>query len=434
MVRVVIVVSKYPLGAEGARSMPWSLDPEDVRRLVEAVKNLPSFGNDQDRKALLQEGLGLSPKAKGAVAQLVLQGANDVVAIRVITHLAEFGKLECGGESLELFLMNSVIPRVDSDTVKHINEILNKNQYSNDSPLPSPLRHAAEFDPRPEDVAKSIRTKLDKLKGCRLLDEEDREVWLLDLVSQELDEGGPSSGRDLSEHLASFLAGRRDVEHVGVLVSRVFCLLCGQGKEAEAKIIGDVVDLMLPLCLPRDVLGQAWGQLQGHGAVLIQGSVARKTGAEILVAGLFKKPTRWGTSSTEPTGEQLVGFEDVPIGDPDQNEESALRDLYAATYYPGDKVKGMSNAVRLTAAQMRKDLSGHYRSRRLGPRRPSYCAVEFAATESDRQNQKKLIANLAIPELLFVELKPDSETRELESFVIHCLSTRLGYVATGFRG
>jgi hypothetical protein len=165
---------------------------------------------------------------------------------------------------------------------------------------------------------------------------------------------------------------------------------------------------------------------------LIRSSVARKAGAEILVAGLFKKSTRWATSSSEPTGEQLVGFEAVPIGDPDQSVDSALHDLFVATFYPTDKRKPTSLNASLTAALMRADLSGHYRSSRIGPQRPCYCAVELAACEADRENQRQIISNLAIPDLLFIELKPDSKTRELESFVIHCLNTRLGSVAKGF--
>ncbi len=315
-------------------------------------------------------------------------------------------------------------------------------------PLPEPLRLTVDrervvvaelsptsendFDRHAGEVTKTIRSKLDAIKDAKVLDENDQEVWLLTLVSQELGAGDSSSGKELSEYLATFLADRRDIEHVGLLVSRVFDLLCKRRKKAEAQIIGNVVDLMLPLCIPRDILSEAWVQLKDHGAVLIRSSVARKAGAEMLVAGLFKKSTRWGTSSPEPTGEQLVGFEDVPIGDPDQNVESALHDLYVATFYPADKRTATSLNMRLTAALMRADLSGHYRFRRLGPQRPCYCAVELAACEADRENQRQLISNLAIPDLLFIELKPDSGTRELESFVIHCLNTRLGSLAKGF--
>ena len=290
-----------------------------------------------------------------------------------------------------------------------------------------------DFDPRTEDVAKAIRSKLDAIKDSKVLDENDQEVGLLRLVSQELGAGAPSSGKDLSAYLAAFLTERKDVEDCGNLVWRVFDLLCNRGKKEEAKIIGEVVDLMLPLSLPWDILSEAWRQLQDHGAVLIQSSVAKKTGAEILVAGLFKKPTSWSISSPEPTGQQLVGFEDVPIGDPDRNEESALRDLYLATYYPNDRKKGTSTADRLTAAQMREDLCGRFRSRRLGPQRPSYCVVTLASSETDRQNQAKLLSNLAIPHLLFIELKPDnSKSREFESFVIDCLNIRLEWATKGF--
>ena len=81
---------------------------------------------------------------------------------------------------------------------------------------------------------------------------------------------------------------------------------------------------MLPLCLPPDILSEAWRQLQDHGAVLIQNAVARKTAQEILVAGLYQKPTKFKKCSAEPTGEQLVPFERVPIGDPERNVEPAL--------------------------------------------------------------------------------------------------------------
>ena len=140
-----------------------------------------------------------------------------------------------------------------------------------------------------------------------------------------------------------------------------------------------------------------------------------------------------GISSPEPTGQQLVGFEDVPIGDPDLNEESALRDLYLATKYPNDREKGTSTADRLTVAQMMRART----PRTLlveEPRaqEPSYCVVTLAPSERDRQNQAKLLSNLAIPHLLFIELQPDSKTREFETFVIDCLSIRLKWATKGF--
>ena len=168
------------------------------------------------------------------------------------------------------------------------------------------LTNANNFDPRIEDVAKAIRSKLDALKDSKVLDENDQEVRLLSLVTEELGAGVPSSNKDLSEHIAAFLTEQNNFEHCGLLVWRVFDLLCKRGKKEQAQIIGEVVDLMLPLCLPREILSEAWRQLQDHGAVLIQNSVARKAGAEILVAGLFKKPTRFrGSSPNRPVNSSL---------------------------------------------------------------------------------------------------------------------------------
>jgi len=413
--------------------MPWNLSPSDSMRLVDIVKGIASFGSAHEREALMSIVLGQSTRATDAVSQLDFGGSSDVFARRVISHFNSFGQIESGEQSLELILTNLVVPRVDVPVGREIHDIINRCKTVPKQPPSQPgSTPPGGFDPRTEDVAKAIRRKFDAIKDSKVLDENDQEVELLRLVSQELGAGAPSSGKDLSAYLAAFLTGRKDVEDCGNLVWRVFDLLCNRGKKEEAKIIGEVVDLMLPFSLPWDILNEAWRQLQDHGAVLIQSSVAKKAGAEILVAGLFKKPTSWSISSPEPTGQQLVGFEDVPIGDPDRNEESALRDLYLATYYPNDREKGTSTADRLTAAQMREDLCGRFRSRRLGPQRPSYCVVTLASSETDRQNQAKLLSNLAIPHLLFIELKPDSKTREFESFVIDCLNIRLKWATKGF--
>ena len=118
-----------------------------------------------------------------------------------------------------------------------------------------------KFDLHTEDVAKAIRSRLDAIKDSKVLDENYQEVGLLRLVSQELSAGAPSSGKDLSADLAAFLTERKDVEDYvedcGKLVWRVFDLLCNRGKKEEAKIIGEVVDLMLPFSLPWNILNEA---------------------------------------------------------------------------------------------------------------------------------------------------------------------------------
>ena len=281
-----------------------------------------------------------------------------------------------------------------------------------------------DFDPRIEDVKKAIRTNLNKIKNCNVLDENENEVWILDLVSTELGCDNSQPCGDLSEQIPDFLTARCAKEDLMSLV-RVFNRLLCQRKEEQAQRVAEIVDRMLPLCLPPHILSEAWRQLQDHQAVVIQNVVARKAGAELVVAGLYHKPAKFRKRSPEPAGEQLVPFEKVPIGDPERNMEPALHDLFLATYHAdATEEQGKAIETRLTVKRMRDDLRGHYLAMRLKEKRPCYCAVELAATQEDGKNQLALLSELGIPDLLFVALAPDSKTREFESFVITCLNTR----------
>jgi len=401
--------------------MPWNLGPSDTGTLVDIVKGIAGFGTPGDREALMRTALGISSAANRVMGSLDLDGAPDVVAARVINHLVTCGKLESGKESLELFL-ELVAARVDKDVGEEIGKIivrwLTVPPVSPSQPSPDP------FVPRTEDVKKAIRTNLNKIEVCKVLVENENEVGILDLLSSKLVCPALHPDKCLSEHITDFLTARRDRTDLGRLVS-VFKQLYEGGKKQEAHRIGEIVDLMLPLCLPPDILSEAWRQLQDHGAVLIRNAVARKTGAEILVAGLYQKPTKFKKCSAEPTGEQLVPFERVTIGDPLRNVEPALREIYIATSHAEVKEEqGRSIEIKLTTRQIREDLRGHFEAVRLVKERPSYCAVELAANEEDRKNQLTLLSELGIPDLLFIGLAPDSKTRDFESFVITCLNIR----------
>ena len=289
-----------------------------------------------------------------------------------------------------------------------------------------------DFDPRIEDVKREIRTKLNRIKNNKVLDKYDNEVGILDLVSAELGCDRPQPGGDLSEQIPDFLTARCAEDDLMSLV-RVFKRLLGQRKDGQARPVAEIVDRMLPLCLPQRILGEAWRQLQEHGAVVIQNVVARKAGAELVVAGLYHEPAKFRKPSPEPAGEQLIPFEEVPIGHPERNMEPALRGLFLATHHADateEQGKGIVN--RLTVEQMREDLRGHYKARRLEENRPCYCAVELAATQEGGKNQLSLLSELGgsflsekgEPGLLFVALAPDSKTRAFEAFVITCLNTR----------
>ena len=258
---------------------------------------------------------------------------------------------------------------------------------------------------RIEDVKKAIRTNLNKIKNCNVLDENENEVWILDLVSTELGCDNSQPCGDLSEQIPDFLTARCAKEDLMSLV-RVFKRLLCQRKEEQAQRVAEIVDRMLPLCLPPHILSEAWRQLQDHQAVVIQNVVARKAGAELVVAGLYHKPAKFRKRSPEPAGEQLVPFEKVPIGDPERNMEPALHDLFLATYHAdATEEQGKAIETRLTVKRMRDDLRGHYLAMRLKEKRPCYCAVELAANQEDGKNQLALLSELGIPDLLFVALR-----------------------------
>ena len=194
---------------------------------------------------------------------------------------------------------------------------------------------------------------------------------------------------------------------------RVFKRLLEQRKEEQAQQVAVIVDRMLPLCLPQQILSEAWRQLHDHQAVVIQNVVAKKAGAELVMAGLHHKPARFRKRWPEPTGEQLVPFEKVPIGHPERNVEPALRDLFLATSHADAREEqGRSIETRPTVEQMKADLLGHYQAKRIEEERPCYCAVELAANQEDGKNQLALLSKLGgfllsekgEPGLLFVVL------------------------------
>ncbi len=411
--------------------MPWNLRPGEMKELVRIVKNHPSFSNVRDRKATLYTALGTSTRAKDIVESLDLDGAPDAVAGHVIFVLEGCRQLEGGEDSLELFL-RSVTPKVPDEDGKKIDEIIERSQIVPPQPQVQPPQAPGDFDPRIEDVKKAIRTNLNRIKNNKVLDKYDNEVGILDLVSTELGCDRPQPGGDLSEQIPDFLTARCAEDDLMSLV-RVFKRLLGQRMDEQARPVAEIVDRMLPLCLPQRILGEAWRQLQEHGAVVIQNVVARKAGAELVVAALYHEPAKFRKPSPEPAGEQLIPFEEVPIGHPERNMEPALRGLFLATHHADateEQGKGIVN--RLTVEQMREDLRGHYKARRLEENRPCYCAVELAGPQEGGKNQLALLSELGgsflsekgEPGLLFVALAPDSKTRAFESFVITCLNTR----------
>jgi hypothetical protein len=129
--------------------MPVNLSRDDLQRLVQVVKDLPTFGVERDRRRFLVTALGESPRAKTAATMIDVSGAPDVAAMKVITALSNFGQLEYGKQALGVFL-NAVVPYVDLDVGDEITAMFRRY------PLDTPVTTRRPIDDwRPRDPGKT---------------------------------------------------------------------------------------------------------------------------------------------------------------------------------------------------------------------------------------------------------------------------------------
>jgi class 3 adenylate cyclase len=308
----------------------------------------------------------------------------------------------------------------------------------------APTSTEPQLDPAPAEVAKTILAKFEKLKDSRFVDQKDQNVNLLDHVAKELRAGPPPAGQTMSAHLATYLTRRPSEDHINGLVYRAYTPLCRNGKRDDARIVGEIVDELLPLCIPRTVLSKAHHQLQEKKAVflgaddpagattgsplsiqLIENTVTEEGFVEVLAAALSGQPTSFKPNATAPVGEQAVPWEDAPIGDPAKDVDNILWDLYVALQRAQIKGDRRGSAGRPNGAVLRQKVSAGFNSRRKGKGRPCYCVLAPPASDAEGKRQERIIAELAIPDLLFIRLSLDSEILALESFIIDCLNTRL---------
>ncbi len=289
-----------------------------------------------------------------------------------------------------------------------IQELIDRYRIiQNPSPEPAPQpQPSSKFDPRPEDVRTAIRAKLDTLKDSRALNENKETVGVLRLVSGELACGEPGTGKTLSDHIATWLTTRREVRDL-MRLARACGQLHQQGKQQEARQIGEVVNQALPLFLAQKVLADAWDKLENEAAVLIPTSLTKGTTAEILVAGLHHRPAEFAKGIHEPIGTHKTPYEGDPIGDPEWSVDSARRDLFVSAFHPEVKEnerKASALEIRLSTDGIREELKYYYQALKDKNRMPCYCVVKLAATDADRQNQTRDFKDLGIPDLLFIGL------------------------------
>jgi hypothetical protein len=286
---------------------------------------------------------------------------------------------------------------------------------------------------RPGNVAKVIRAKLDEVKLCMLVDEYGNQVSALELVRDELNCGSPEHGTTFSEHIATFLTTRCVDSDLTSLVCACKRLYETQHKQ-EAGRIREILHLMLPLCLPQEVLAEAWDQLREQDTVLIRTSVRYKTGAAMVVYGLHGKPAKLKKVASELIGEQQLSFEPDPIGDPSWNVESALRELYVTSFHAEvreNERKTFAAELKPSTEEIREELRNHYRALKDREKVPCYCVVKLAPDKEDRVNRARLLNDLGIPDLLFIGLATEGGTIGFERYVMTCLNTLFEYDEKG---
>ena len=168
--------------------------------------------------------------------------------------------------------------------------------------------------------------------------------------------------------------------------------------------------------------------------MLIRTSLTKKTGAQILVAGLHHLPAKFVRAIHEPIGEQLVPYECDPIGDPNWGVDSALRDLFVLAFHADvkeDERKRFALEIKHSTDAIREELKSYYRALKDRERMPCYCVVKLAANEADRMNQAMHLKDLGIPDLLFIGLSSESRTIGFERYAITCLNTLFEYEEKG---
>jgi pimeloyl-ACP methyl ester carboxylesterase len=170
----------------------------------------------------------------------------------------------------------------------------------------------------------SIRKRLEELL------EEVRGTPVSMRLSQALGiEYAPSDEISVKKRIADYLMEAQDKYAIPKIV-RVHEELCNESSDRLADKIAECVDRILPLYFSREAVSKAWRQLQVQKVVLIEGTVATVTGAELIFSHVDGTgPSFLPQGHPIPRGKTLVPFETPAIGEPSSEAEvlAILEDL-----------------------------------------------------------------------------------------------------------
>ena len=264
--------------------MPWNLNSADMQSLVLIVKDVPGFGTPDDRKAIIVSALGLSQRAKDAVSSLDLNGSPEAVAGRVISHLANFGKLESDEETLELFLINSVATKVELEVGEEISNIVSRSHVVSPKPrwptLPGDLDPGIEDAPQPgEDVRQRTRERIER-RLERLSSD------IMRNFAEELYRKGDAAlqeGKDPTPIILTILLERRRFSTISCL-SKIHGKLCEGGEWDAADIVAEILEDVTPLVIDPGLANRLWNEIHIRMSVFCFVPDHHSTTIEVLMS------------------------------------------------------------------------------------------------------------------------------------------------------
>ncbi len=277
---------------------------------------------------------------------------------------------------------------------------------------------------------RSIRNRLEVLlgelvrgevRGSRILA---RLAVVLEIVM------APDDESQLRERILDDLIDAKDEDAIPRMI-RLHAELCEENADQHAELIAECVNRILPLHFSPRVIREARRQIRVQKVALIEGTVETETGAEVVMAHLDGEPPSFQYESPIPRGKHSVPLELPAIGDPSSEAEvlAILDDLAKSAGVPPSRVVS-ADRREADAARMEhftKVLRGHLKAVKPSTGRRPYCALVMPRESGDREHRKKVLEKVhdRIPQLVFLELCPESETSEQEYFFIKCLNTRM---------
>ena len=245
-----------------------------------------------------------------------------------------------------------------------------------------------------------------------------------DLVS-EVHECQNRSEEGMIAWLAEHFVHRRSEDQLGVLV-HVYRELRSEGSLDDARAIGRMIDLVLPLEIDRLVLFHVWGQIRQGKAVLVDAAVESRVTAEAALAGVERQRTAFTGQGPDLRGEALVPCDlPAPAGeDVAATALGVLRELCRGY----DVYSSESTTIESQIRDWSTRLKGRLKAKRIGAikNRTPYCIFERPKTDVNRAiliEALKLIKTHDV-DLLFIELSIQSEIKDREVFIFDLLNLR----------